>query len=72
MSDKYSNLQSRRNFLRKAVYHAPVLYALGSIVDPTEIVADASGGPAGPPGNGNGYGYGKSVVAPQPRRTLRF
>ncbi len=70
MSDKSSSLQSRRSFLQKAVYHAPVLYALGSIVNPTEIVADASGGPAGPPGNG--FWNGKSVTAPQPRQTLRF
>ena len=41
---------SRRGFLKKAAYSAPVLVALGQLVKPTSICADPSGGPGGPPG----------------------
>ncbi len=45
-----SQTQSRRGFLKKTVYHAPVLYTLGSLLKPTTVHADTSGGPPGPPG----------------------
>jgi len=38
----------RRKFLKKAVYSAPVLLALGQLAKPTEAHAD-SGPPVGPP-----------------------
>jgi hypothetical protein len=39
---------SRRGFLKKAVYSAPVLLALGELTHPTKAKAD-SGPPEGPP-----------------------
>ncbi len=45
-----NQIQSRRGFLKKTVYHAPVLYTLGSLLKPTTVHADTSGGPPGPPG----------------------
>jgi len=62
--------QKRRLFLKKAVYHTPTFYILGSLVKPVDIFADSSGGPPGPPGNGLGFGNGKAV--PARRKTLRF
>jgi len=38
----------RRKFLKKAVYSAPVLLALGQLAKPTKARAD-SGDPSGPP-----------------------
>ena len=38
----------RRKFLKKAVYSAPVLTALGQLAKPTKAQAD-SGDPSGPP-----------------------
>ncbi len=39
---------SRRTFLKKATYSAPVLLALGQLAKPTKAQAD-SGDPSGPP-----------------------
>lgn len=33
------NVQSRRNFLKKAVYAAPAVIALGTLVEPTKANA---------------------------------
>ncbi len=41
---------SRRNFLKKSVYSAPILIALGQFIKPTSVYADGTGGPDGPPG----------------------
>jgi len=38
----------RREFLKKAVYSAPVLLVLGQLAKPTKAQAD-SGDPSGPP-----------------------
>ena len=43
-----SNIK-RREFLKKTVYSAPVLFALGQLVQPSSANADFSGGPEGPP-----------------------
>lgn len=40
---------SRRNFLKKSAYSAPVLVALGELVKPKVVHADSTGGPFGPP-----------------------
>ncbi len=45
---------TRRTFLKKAVYSAPVLIALGQLAKPTKAQAD-SGGPSGPPGGWGGF-----------------
>ena len=45
---------TRRQFLKKAAYSAPVLLALGQLANPTKAEAD-SGGPAGPPGGWGGF-----------------
>ncbi len=41
--------KSRRNFLKKSLYTAPVLVALGQFVT-SPLHADGTGGPEGPPG----------------------
>ena len=73
---EYDAICRRRAFLKKAVYHTPVIYALGSLVKPTLIMADASGGPSGPPGgffsSSSSSSSSKRVSQPKPRRTLRF
>jgi len=64
----------RRKFLKKAVYHAPVLYVLGRLSKPTPVHADFSGGPPGPPGGGGPF-FSSSAAqkrAPKRRKTLRF
>ena len=43
---------SRRGFLKKAAYSAPVLMTMGQLVKPTNIHADGTGGPEGPPSGG--------------------
>jgi hypothetical protein len=44
---------SRRSFLKKTAYSAPVLMAMGQLAKPTFLQADGSGstvsGPSGPP-----------------------
>jgi hypothetical protein len=45
--------RSRRNFLKKTVYKAPVLMLLGTLKRPKNARADHSGGPPGPPGDWN-------------------
>ncbi len=42
--------KSRRNFLKKSLYTAPVLMALGQFTTPPSLHADAPSGPLGPPG----------------------
>ncbi|MEA1953640.1 MAG: hypothetical protein U9O24_04560 [Campylobacterota bacterium] len=42
--------KSRRSFLKKSLYSAPVLVALGQFIQPVSIRADGTGGPSGPPG----------------------
>jgi len=48
---------SRRSFLKKSAYSAPVLMAMGQLAKPTFAQADGvgstAGGPAGPPGGWN-------------------
>ena len=44
---------SRRIFLKKAVYSAPALVAMGQLVKPVNAHADTSGDPAGSPGGWN-------------------
>lgn len=48
---------SRRSFLKKSAYSAPVLMAMGQLAKPTFTQADGvgstGGGPAGPPGGWN-------------------
>jgi hypothetical protein len=74
--DNYKNTlpdkPQRRIFLKKAVYQAPVLYALGHLVKPTLLQADTSGGPPGPPGGMLPFSTSNKVAAPQKRRTLKF
>ncbi len=41
---------SRRGFLKKAAYTAPVFVPLGHLALPESAYADGSGGPPGPPG----------------------
>ena len=43
---------SRRGFLKKSAYSAPVLMAMGNLVKPTSAHADYSHGPEGPPNKG--------------------
>jgi len=45
---------TRRDFLKKAAYTAPVLLVLGQLAKPTKAQAD-SGGPSGPPGGWGGF-----------------
>jgi len=49
--EEVSQEPKRRQFLKKAVYSAPVLLALGQLAKPTKAEAD-SGPPDGPPGWG--------------------
>lgn len=44
---------SRRSFLKKSAYSAPVLMAMGQLAKPTLTHADGTGGPEGPPGGWN-------------------
>ncbi len=44
---------SRRIFLKRSAYSAPVLMAMGQLAKPTLIHADGTGGPDGPPGGWN-------------------
>ena len=44
-------VNSRRTFLKKAAYTAPIVLSLGQLVKPTKVHAD-SGPPSGPPGWG--------------------
>ena len=43
-------VNSRRCFIKKALYKTPVLFVLGSFTRGVSLFADASGGPSGPPG----------------------
>ncbi len=68
-----NQVESRRGFLKKTVYHAPVLYALGSLLKPTTIHADTSGGPPGPPGGLFSLQSSRSTQSPSKRSMkLRF
>ena len=49
---KREERKSRRAFMKKAAYSAPVLMALGQLAKPTAASADNSGGSDGPPGGG--------------------
>ncbi len=42
--------ESRRKFLKKSLYTAPVVIVLGQFVAPSSLHADSTGGPDGPPG----------------------
>ncbi len=44
---------SRRSFLKRSAYSAPVLIAMGQLAKPTLTHADGTGGPEGPPGGWN-------------------
>jgi len=61
-------LKSRRKFIKKAIYKAPVLFLLGSMSKGVVLYADASGGPSGPPGGFIGGGSSKKA----PRKRLKF
>jgi len=43
------NCNSRREFLKKTAYSAPLLFTLGQLTQPANLHADFSGGPEGPP-----------------------
>ena len=43
---------SRRNFLKRSAYTAPVLMTMGQLAKPTLVHADGTGGPDGCPDNG--------------------
>ncbi len=45
-----SEIKTRRTFLKKLVYSAPLLVEMGQFVKPTHAHADGTGGPEGPPG----------------------
>jgi hypothetical protein len=67
----------RRCFLKKALYHTPVLYTLGHLVRPSPVHADGTGGPDGPPGGGSPFliesnTQNSAPSAPKKRKTLRF
>lgn len=47
-NEKPQNEEARRNFMKKAVYAAPTLLAMGSLLKPKDILADGSQ-PPGPP-----------------------
>ena len=64
--------ESRRGFLKKTIYKTPALFVLGSMGKGVTLYADASGGPAGPPGGFfGGIGFKKSSRR-KPRKRLRF
>jgi hypothetical protein len=66
-------MTNRRRFLKKVVYHAPVLYALGELTRPVPVHADVSGGPIGPPVGGTQFITGHKIQqAPKKRKTLQF
>ena len=47
---------SRRSFLKRSAYTAPVLMAMGQLAKPTSLHADGTGGPPPPPGDlGDGW-----------------
>ena len=50
--EKEPDKSCRRTFLKKAVYSAPALVALGQLAKPSKAHADGSTGPSGPPGDG--------------------
>ena len=50
LKDTNSNIK-RREFLKRAVYSAPVVFTLGQLSQPSSVLADFSGGPEGPPGD---------------------
>lgn len=52
LPSKREEKNTRRAFLKKAAYSAPVLMVLGQLAKPTTIHADGTGGPDGPPGDG--------------------
>jgi len=43
------NHNNRREFLKKTVYSAPMVFTLGQLIQPSCTYADFSGGPEGPP-----------------------
>jgi len=67
-------LSQRRNFLKKAVYHAPILYSLGRLLKPVSAYADDSGGPDGPPDGflSTSSSSKKSSKKTTKRKKLRF
>jgi len=65
-----SSKQSRRKFLKKALYSSPTLIALGTLTKPTHLQADSiivgppggrGGIPASTGGLGNGLGGGNGL-----------
>ena len=72
---KYSEeISNRRVFLKKAVYHTPVLYVLGTLMKPVSAYADHTGGPDGPPGGflSTSSSSKKSSKKTTKRKKLRF
>jgi len=68
MKDKSSQSIDRRIFLKRSVYSAPVLVSLGKMLTPTNVMADASGGPSGPPGGFFSVSANKRVKPSRPKR----
>ncbi|MEA2048671.1 MAG: hypothetical protein U9O64_09530 [Campylobacterota bacterium] len=66
MKDQNSQFIDRRTFLKRATYSAPVLVSLGKILTPTNAMADATGGPEGPPGGF--FSVNKRVKPSRPKR----
>jgi hypothetical protein len=66
--------ESRRDFIKKALYKAPTLIVLGQFVTPNEVNADFSGGPVGPPGGGKPFGKSSSTNTSKTtkRKKLKF
>ena len=56
--EENTNIESRRNFLKKAAYVAPTIVALGSITKPTSAAA-----------SGNVYNPGNSTPTTTPSTT---
>ena len=50
--DEKQKTASRRGFLKKAAWSAPVLIGMGQLAKPTLAHADGTGGPGGPPDDG--------------------
>jgi hypothetical protein len=66
MKEKDSQSLDRRTFLKRSAYSAPVLVSLGKMLTPTNTMADASGGPGGPPGGF--FSVNKRVKPSRPKR----
>jgi hypothetical protein len=55
LNEEEKSKSSRRTFLKKAAYSAPVLVGMGQLVKPTNVHADST--IASPPGSGKSTGW---------------